>query len=209
MVWIQTGDDNRILAVSHVEPEPQDADLWQEVDLDVDSLEHGFDDYLWVDGQLVESPREGGEWWAELHEGERPYTAAEALAALVRSEPSLVEALPDEHLAHMGEYLTQWEQGGAYKRGDVVGYDSLSWRCLMDHTATDPAWNPEQAPSLWAKVLVPDPSVIPDWEQPGSTNPYMRGDKVKHNGKVWESLIDANVWEPGAIGTETLWREVA
>ena len=46
MVWIQTGDDSRILAVSYVEPEPQDADLWQEVDLDVDSLEHGFDDYL-------------------------------------------------------------------------------------------------------------------------------------------------------------------
>lgn len=209
MVWIQTGDGERILAVSYVEPEPQDADLWQEVNLDVDSLEHGFDDYLWVDGKLVESPREGGEWWAELHEGERPYTAAEALAALVRSEPALVEALPDEHLAHMGEYLTQWEQDHTYKRGDIVGYDHLSWRCLMDHTSTDEAWNPEQAPSLWAKVLVPDPSVIPDWEQPSSTNPYMKGDKVRHVGKVWESLIDANVWEPGAIGTETLWREVA
>ncbi len=28
------------------------------------------------------------------------------------------------------------------------------------------------------------------------------------NGKVWESLVANNVWEPGAVGTETVWREV-
>ena len=32
--------------------------------------------------------------------------------------------------------------------------------------------------------------------------------RVKHNGKVWESLVANNVWEPGAVGTETVWREV-
>jgi hypothetical protein len=31
---------------------------------------------------------------------------------------------------------------------------------------------------------------------------------VTHNGKTWESLIDNNVWEPGAVGTETLWKEI-
>ena len=33
--------------------------------------------------------------------------------------------------------------------------------------------------------------------------------QVTHNGKTWESLADNNVWEPGAIGTESLWKEVA
>ena len=33
-------------------------------------------------------------------------------------------------------------------------------------------------------------------------------DKVMHNGKKWESLVDNNVWEPGATGTESLWKEV-
>lgn len=28
-------------------------------------------------------------------------------------------------------------------------------------------------------------SGIPEWEQPDSTNPYMAGDKVAHNGKTW------------------------
>ena len=49
---------------------------------------------------------------------------------------------------------------------------------------------------------------MPEWEQPDSTNPYMKGDKVTHNGKTWVSLIDNNVWEPGATGTAALWQEV-
>lgn len=31
----------------------------------------------------------------------------------------------------------------------------------------------------------------------------------KHNGKVWESLVANNVWEPGVTGTEALWKEVS
>ena len=42
--------------------------------------------------------------------------------------------------------------------------------------------------------------MIPEWEQPESTNPYMKGDKVKHNDKTWVSDIDNNVWEPGVYG---------
>ncbi|WP_350308143.1 carbohydrate-binding protein [[Ruminococcus] torques] len=47
------------------------------------------------------------------------------------------------------------------------------------------------------------------WEQPNSTNPYKKGDRVTHKGKTWESLVDSNVWEPGAVGSESLWKEVA
>ena len=64
------------------------------------------------------------------------------------------------------------------------------------------------SPSLFARVLIEDPTVIPEWIQPDSTNPYMRGDKVTHNNKTWESLVDNNVWEPGTVGTEALWQEV-
>ena len=78
---------------------------------------------------------------------------------------------------------------------------------LQAHTA-QAGWTPIAAPSLFAKVLIPDPSVVPEWEQPDSTNPYMKGDKVKHNGKTWVSLVDNNVWEPGAVGTAALWQEV-
>ena len=59
---------------------------------------------------------------------------------------------------------------------------------------------PDTTPSLFAKVLIPDPETIPEWEQPDSTNPYNAGDKVSHNGKTWVSDIDNNVWEPGVYG---------
>lgn len=60
------------------------------------------------------------------------------------------------------------------------------------------------AASLFAKVLIPDVNVIPEWEQPDSTNPYMIGDKVMYDGKVWESVIDNNVWAPNVYG----WQEI-
>ena len=49
-------------------------------------------------------------------------------------------------------------------------------------------------------MLIPDPTVIPDWVQPDSTNAYAKGDKVRHNGKIWVSDLDGNVWEPGVYG---------
>lgn len=29
---------------------------------------------------------------------------------------------------------------------------------------------------------------------------FADGDKIKHNGKIWQSDIDNNVWEPGVYG---------
>ena len=95
-----------------------------------------------------------------------------------------------------------------YTAGQRVQDDGVLYTVLQAHTS-QPDWKPAAAPSLFAKVLIPDPSVVPEWEQPGSTNPYMKGDKVKHNGKTWVSLIDNNVWEPGVTGTAALWQEVA
>lgn len=60
-------------------------------------------------------------------------------------------------------------------------------------------WSPDVSPSLWAKVLVEDGEILP-WEQPDSTNTYSKGDKVTHNGQVWISDMDGNVWEPGVYG---------
>lgn len=87
-------------------------------------------------------------------------------------------------------------------------YNGVLYKVLQPHTIQE-GWNPVDAPSLFAEVLIPDEEQIYPWEQPDSTNPYMKGDKVTHNDKVWESQIDNNTWEPGVVGTETLWIEVA
>lgn len=91
----------------------------------------------------------------------------------------------------------RWKAGVTYPAESRVNHDGTLYRCLQEHTAQE-SWNPVDAPSLWAKVLIPDPDVIPEWEQPGSTNAYMKGDKVTFNGVVYQSLIDGNVWSPEA-----------
>ena len=113
------------------------------------------------------------------------------------------ETLPDDTALEVPEMFAKWEPR-AYAKDERVRYDGKLYRCIQAHDANE-TWTPTDAPSLWARVLIPDPEVIPEWVQPDSTNPYMKGDKVAHNGKVWESLVDNNVWEPGAVGTETLW----
>lgn len=99
------------------------------------------------------------------------------------------------------------EDGTTLKVGDRVNYDGILYNVIQEHQKQS-TWNPVDAPSLFAKVLIPDSSVIPEWEQPNSTNGYMMGDKVTHNGKTYLSLVDNNVWEPGAVGSETVWEEI-
>lgn len=114
--------------------------------------------------------------------------------------------LTDEQALTVKDLHEEWAPNKDYKTGDRRLYNEELYKCLQDHTAQK-GWNPVDAPSLWAKILIPDPEEIPEWEQPESTNGYSIGDKVTHNGKTWESLVDNNIWEPGAIGTEGQWKE--
>ena len=116
---------------------------------------------------------------------------------------TMAETLEDEEALKVVELFPKWAENEAYTIGDRVRYEDVLYKCLIAHTSQS-NWIPIDAPSLWAKVLIPDPEVIPDWEQPESTNPYMKGDKVRHIGKVWVSDIDNNIWEPSVYG----WSEV-
>ena len=108
-------------------------------------------------------------------------------------------SLPDADALEAVELFPAWSAEGSYQTGDRVRYEGILYRCLTGHEAQN-TWTPADAPSLWARVLIPDPEVIPEWVQPDSTNPYMAGDKVTHNGQTWVSAIDYNIWEPGVYG---------
>lgn len=112
-------------------------------------------------------------------------------------------SLTDEEALTGIELFPRWSESASYQTGDRVRYNDVLYRCLQNHDA-QPTWTPTDAPSLWAEVLIPDPSVIPEWKQPDSTNPYMKGDKVTHLGKTWISDIDNNVWEPSVYGWSEL-----
>lgn len=121
-----------------------------------------------------------------------------------------ISYLSDEQALTVKGLYTDWDENGlGYVAGDRVQYNGKLYRCLQGHTS-QADWTPEAAPSLWAEILAgQEGTAIGEWVQPESTNPYSKGDKVTHNGKTWESLVDGNVWEPGAQGSESLWQEVA
>lgn len=99
----------------------------------------------------------------------------------------------------------KWEVGKVYAPKTRVRYNNVLYSVLTEHTSQSD-WTPDNAPSLFAKVLIPDANVIPEWEQPDSTNAYMTGDKVQYNGVVYVSVIDNNVWSPEAYPAG--WEEV-
>lgn len=130
----------------------------------------------------------------ELARKLRPYIEKAALSLDDKDALESVQLFP--HWS--GESIT-------YSVDDRVSYENILYKCLQSHTSQS-SWTPVAAPSLWAKVLIPDPTVIPDWEQPDSTNPYMIGDRVRFEGKVYESVINNNIWSPSAYPQG--WKEI-
>ena len=126
---------------------------------------------------------------------------------IVNAIISIRESATDEQALNSIALYPEWKADVNYTVGQRVLYNSVLYKVLQAHTSQSD-WTPVNASSLFARVLIVDENVIPEWVQPDSTNPYMKGDKVTHNGITYESLIDNNVWEPGVTGTESLWAVV-
>lgn len=108
-----------------------------------------------------------------------------------------LRSISDGAALKMPEVFPHWN-GNSKEcvKDDKVLYDGVLYKVLQNHTSQE-GWTPTSALSLFAKVLTSEGKIL-DWEQPDSTNPYMRGDKVRYNGKIYESVIDNNVWSPEA-----------
>lgn len=131
----------------------------------------------------------------------------DAVRALARMQAA---SLGDEQALEVAALFPEWSVGATYAAGDRVRSAGALYRCLQAHTALA-EWTPGAAPSLWARVLPGQDGNEPEvgyaeWEQPGSTNPYSKGDRVTHAGKTWESTSDGNVWEPVTTGAP--WMEI-
>lgn len=121
--------------------------------------------------------------------------------ALVNAIVTLRNSATDDQALAAKALYPEWSAEAEYNVDERVLYNKVLYKVITAHRAqTD--WTPDVAVSLFAKVLIPDTDVIYAWVQPDSTNPYMTGDKVSHNGKTWVSTVDGNVWEPGVYGWE-------
>lgn len=98
-------------------------------------------------------------------------------------------------------------EDGSYRyitQGELTWYQDRAWRNLMPDGNPN-VWEP---PTNWREY--PMGLEHPIWIQPtGAVDAYPLGFVVEHNGASWRSEVAANVWEPGAVGSETLWTDLA
>lgn len=119
---------------------------------------------------------------------------------------SNITALSDDVALLIPEVYPAWSANSVeYKVDDRVQYNGILYKVLTAHTSQE-TWKPDVSPSLFVKVISSISGEIPEWEQPSAGNAYMKGDKVRYNGKVYESLINNNVWKPDEYPAG--WKEV-
>lgn len=96
--------------------------------------------------------------------------------------------------------LRAWSAGISVASGDVVSREGSIYVCIQGH-ATQADWTPAATPALWRLVRAPGDGAIPAWRQPlGAHDSYALGARVTHQGHVWRSTINNNVWAPGVYG---------
>ncbi len=130
-------------------------------------------------------------------------------AILATATSFIVNTFTDEQAIKVVDLYPFWSGNGIrYEVGERVKDENyILYKVLTAHTSQED-WKPSLSPSLFAEVLVENPNEITDWKQPDSTNGYEKDIVVCHNGKEWKSLVNNNMWEPGVVGTESLWEEV-
>ena len=142
--------------------------------------------------------------WTLVPEQGTETDAAVALAKIQAQE------LDDAVAVKVPALYDEWSGDGVeYKQGDRCRFQGNLVKCLQAHTS-QADWAPNAAPSLWALILPGQDGSgveVGVWVQPDSTNGYQRGDRVIHNGHLWESEYDGdNVWEPGQVGSQ--WKDL-
>lgn len=121
----------------------------------------------------------------------------------IESFKKLRNLVTDEISLQVSNLYPVWKSDNAYIVGERVLYEGTLYKVLLDHISQID-WTPDNSPSLFTKILIPDENIIPEWIQPDSTNTYSMNDKVKHNGYIWISVVDNNSWEPGVYGWEKI-----
>ena len=104
----------------------------------------------------------------------------------------------------------EYEVGKAYAPGDTFRYQGKLYITVQAHTS-QADWLPNALPALYTPIEVigkaTDGSDIKEFKQPtGAHDAYKKGDKVRYNGKVYESLIDNNAYSP--VSYPQGWKEV-
>lgn len=142
--------------------------------------------------------------WADAKA--RPVFLGEAAPAANRILHAVLSAGPDAaYTPKRGDQVQVRAPGGVWGRAETVDVVGASY--LVTLVDGQPQLRPLAEVEVRRYIPGTEPSEpeYPAWVQPsGAHDAYSAGDRVAHGGKVWESTVDGNVWEPGVSG----WMEV-
>ena len=114
-----------------------------------------------------------------------------------------------------GEEWPEWRQPtgaqDAYPKDYKVSFNGKHWKSLVDANVWQPGvygWEEVTEPNEETPVEPSEPTEEPTAETPAEweQKTYNIGDRVTFNGKVYESIMDNNVWSPEAYPAG--WEEV-
>lgn len=119
--------------------------------------------------------------------------------------------LSDEQAMEVVTIYDPWEIGKAYTMGEFLTYgvnsvgDPQLYKVVQAHTS-QADWRPDITHALYVAIGL-DEHGYPVWSQPtGAHDAYNTGDIVDYNGKLYESLMDGNIYSPEAYLAG--WKEV-
>ena len=222
-VYIKTDGIDRITAVNSDAFLP-DTDGWTEIDEgEGDAFHHAQGNYLpkplmtmqgiyqykLVDGKVVE--RTAAEIQADIDAIPPPppdplqvtqKTASVMFRALAKNGTiTEADALDNK------EMFDQWSDfiGKTAPVGVLLQYDDGLFRVQQDHLVQEHYPPGVSTAALYTRIQPPNAGSEP-WQNGQS---YAKGVEVTHNGGVWLSGVDNNVWEPGAAGVfDNIWKRV-
>lgn len=149
-------------------------------------------------------------------------TETDAAVALAKLQ---AQALDDSQALKVVPLYDEWSGDGVKYYGpddpdgnpqSRVRFQGTLVKCITTHTS-QPDWAPNVATGVWVLILPGQDGSgmeVGIWIQPGPENAYQPGDKVIHNGHIWESTYtddqgSKNIWEPGVVGVgEDIWKDL-
>lgn len=118
-----------------------------------------------------------------------------------RALQMFANSLEDEKAMEVAYMYDPWKIGKAYSAGEFVTYgingvgDPQLYKVAQAHIS-QADWTPDITPALYVAIGL-DEQGYPVWSQPtGAHDAYNKGDIVNYNDKLYESLMDGNVYSP-------------
>ena len=122
----------------------------------------------------------------------------EAVNARLEQIDTALAVIPDEDATEAMVLFRKWAPGMDLVLNQRLQHHGKLYKVVQPHTSQE-GWEPDKTPALFTEI--PKPGEIPEWKQPtGVQDAYAKDDKVRHNGQIWQSDVDNNVWEPGVYG---------